>query len=95
MAANERMTKAQLLELIQNKEQEITTLKAEIQAFEKWERYNDITEEITSVYKRFHGNFTREESLELTLALINTNQVPARIPYVRTGYGHPVYPSYR
>lgn len=89
MAANMKMTKAELMEVIKNKEQEINTLKGEIQAIEKYERYNDIVDEVASVYNRFRDNeFTREESMEFTLALINSGNIPARVPV------RPSYPSY-
>lgn len=86
MAANTSKTKAELLELIQQKEQEIVTLKNDIQALEKCKRYEDITDEVTDVYKKFRDKeFTREESMDLVVSLINNGQIPARIP-VRVEY---------
>lgn len=79
MAANTSKTKAELLELIQQKEQEITTLQNDIRALEKCKRYEDITDEVTDVYKKFRDKqFTREESMDLVVSLINNGQIPAR-----------------
>ena len=86
MAAYTSKTKAELLEVIKNKEQEIATLESDIQALEKCKRYEDITDEVTDVYKKFRDKeFTREESMDLVVSLINIGQIPARVP-VRVSY---------
>lgn len=87
MAANMKMTKAELMEVIKNKEQEINNLKDEIQAIEKYERYDNIADEVTSVYSRFRDrHFTSTESVDMVLALINSGNIPARVPVRHVGY---------
>lgn len=85
MARLEGKTKAELIELIQLKDQEIGKLNEEIRALEKCRRYEDITDEIKDVYNRFRDkDFTREEAFDLTNALIRQGHIPD--PIRRVGY---------
>lgn len=89
MAANTNKTKTQLLELIEQKEQEIRSLNEEIRSLEKCKRYEDITDEIKDVYDKLRNKeFKHEDCMDLTLALINTAQIPARVPVRRVSYNN-------
>ena len=91
MAANTSKTKAQLLELIEKKEQEIRSLNDEIRSLEKCKRYEDITDEIKDVYDKFlDKGFADDECMTLIVALINEGQIPARMPARRV-----TYPNYQ
>lgn len=85
MSRLEGKTKAELIELIQLKDQEISKLNEEIRALETCKRYEDITDEIKDVYTKFRvKDFTREEAFDLTNALICQGHIPA--PIRRFGY---------
>lgn len=85
MARLEGKTKAELVEIILLKNQEISKLNEEICALERCKRYEDITDEIKDVYDKFRDkDFTREEAFDLTNALICQGQIPA--PIRRVGY---------
>lgn len=85
MAALSGKTKAELLEIIREKERELVSLNEELRSLEKCKRYNDIADELKDVIDKFCDNdFTRDEAFELLCELIRVGQIPA--PIRRVGY---------
>jgi hypothetical protein len=79
-------TKAQLIEIIQQKEDEIIELKDDLRKLEKCEIYDDITDEIKAVYDKLVAKgFADTEALEITQTMISVNKIPYNA-YNRVSY---------
>lgn len=93
MALLENKTKAQLIELIQQKENEILDLKDELRELKKCKKYENITDEIKDVHdKLIDRGFTDAAANDIVMTMISAQQIPAR-PTFPTRYGQ--YVSYR
>lgn len=69
-------TKAELVEIIKQKENEIIDLKNDLRVLEKCERYDDITDEIRSVFsKLIDKGFKSNEALELVQTMIASGEI--------------------
>lgn len=78
-------TKAELLEIITQKEQEILDLKEDLRQLEKCKMYEDLTDEIRDVYEKLTSKgFKSSEALDITQTMISSGQLPPR--YTRIGY---------
>ena len=80
-------TKAQLIEIIQQKENEIIDLKEDLRKLEKCEMYDDITDEIKAVYDKLVAKgFAGAEALEITQTMIYSNKIPVNVYGSRVSY---------
>lgn len=72
-------TKAQLVEIIQEKENEILDLKDELRLLEKCKKYDEITDEIKDVYdKLIAKGFKHADAMDIVQTMISAQQIPAR-----------------
>ena len=72
-------TKAELLEIIAQKENEILDLKEDLRKLEKCKRYEDITDEIKDVYDKLNSKgFKTNESLEIVQTMLMSGHMPSR-----------------
>lgn len=80
--------KAELVEIIKNKEDEILELKEELRLLEKCKKYEDITDEIKDVCDKLSAKgFTYEESLTFAHTMLSSGLIPAKTQYpYRGGY---------
>ncbi len=83
-------TKAQLIEIIQEKENEILNLKEDLRLLEKCKKYDDLTDEIKDVYDRLTSKgFKSQEALDIVNTMIYAGQIRTetarypRVSYVR------------
>ena len=60
-------TKNELLEEIEQKNEEIEVLKADIEKLEKYRKYDEMADEIKAINDSFvHSGFTEQQEFELT-----------------------------
>lgn len=72
-------TKAELLEIIKQKEDEILDLKDDLRTLEKCTLYENITDEIRDVYDKLCiKGFDSSASLEIVQTMIASGQIPVR-----------------
>lgn len=72
-------TKAELLEIIKEKENEILDLKDDLRALEKCIKYENITDEIKDVYDKLCcRGFAGNDALDIVQTMIASGQIPAR-----------------
>lgn len=84
----EKKTKAELLEIIKDKETEILDLKEELRQLEKCEKYENITDEIRGAYDMLtNKGFTEAAALELVETMLTSGNIPARTT-PRFGYAY-------
>lgn len=78
MALNNK-TKAELLEIINHKENEILDLKEELRQLEKCKKYEDAADEIKGMYDNLvNKGFNEGESLDLVHTMITAGYIPDR-----------------
>jgi flagellar motility protein MotE (MotC chaperone) len=79
-------TKAQLVEIIEEKEKEILDLKEDLRLLEKCEKYDDLTDEIKGVFDKLRNkDFSREESLNIVETMLASGHIPPN-QYYRAPY---------
>ena len=84
MSNFERLTKKELVEIIEKKENEILDLKEALRQLEKCQKYDDLTDEIRAVYMKLEDRgFEDAEALEIVQTLIYAGNIPDKS---RTGY---------
>ena len=67
------LTKSELIEMIETKEQEIVNLKEDIARLDKYSKYDEGANEIYAVYKSFkNAGFEDGEAYELCKLMIQT-----------------------
>ena len=89
----ENMTKKELLEVIDNKEEELGTLRERLVSVEELETYNDIADKVKGMYdKLVDKGFKSTEAIEIVETMISSGIINERRPIV----SYPVrYPHYR
>ena len=79
----ENMTKKELLEVIDNKEEEIGTLKERLASIEELEIYNDIADKVKGMYdKLVNKGFKNSEAIEIIETMISSGIINERRPPV-------------
>lgn len=69
-------TKAELLEIIKQKENDILDLKEDLRQLEKCRKYDDVTDEIKDVYdKLMKRSFKSSEALEIVKTMITVGDI--------------------
>ncbi len=67
-------TKNELLEEIENKNEELKNLKAEVEKLEKYKKYDDCANEARAVYISFiNSGFSEEQSFEILKIMLNNS----------------------
>ena len=80
-------TKAELIEIIKHKEDEILDLKDDLRQLEKCQKYDDITDEIRDVHgKLMEKGFSNVEALEITEVMISAGVIRKEPGVYRGGY---------
>lgn len=70
----ERKTKAELMELIDQKNEEIVELKEEVNKLEKYKQYDDMADEVKAIHDSFiHAGFTENQAFILLGQFINAS----------------------
>ena len=89
----ENMTKKELLEVINNKEEELGTLRERLASVEELEAYNDIADKVKGMYdKLVDKGFKSTEAIEIVETMISSGIINERRPTI----SYPVrYPHYR
>lgn len=71
-------TKAELMEIIAQKENEIIDLKEDLRQLEKCEKYDDLTDEIRGVFDKLGAKgFTGDAALDLVKTMLMSGNIPA------------------
>ena len=79
----ENMTKKELLEVIDNKEEEIGTLRERLASIEELEIYNDIADKVKGMYdKLVDKGFKSTEAIEIVETMISSGIINERRPSV-------------
>ena len=79
----ENMTKKELLEVIDNKEEELGTLRERLASVEELETYNDIADKVKGMYdKLVDKGFKSTEAIEIVETLISSGIINERRPSV-------------
>ena len=79
----ENMTKKELLEVIDNKEEELGTLRERLASVEKLETYNDIADKVKGMYDKLVGKgFKSTEAIEIVETMISSGIINERRPSV-------------
>ena len=79
----ENMTKKELLEVIDNKEEELGTLRERLASVEELETYNDIADKIKGMYdKLVDKGFKSTEAIEIVETMISSGIINERRPSV-------------
>ena len=88
----ENMTKKELLEVIDNKEEELGTLRERLASVEELETYNDIADKVKGMYdKLVDKGFKSTEAIEIVETMISSGIINER----RTSVSYPGrYSSY-
>ena len=77
------MTKKELLEVIDNKEEEIGTLRERLASVEELEAYNDIADKVKGMYdKLVDKGFKSTEAIEIVETMISSGIINERRPSV-------------
>ena len=75
-------TKADLVEIIKQKEDEILELKGELRELEKCQRYEDISDEIRDMYiKLVNKGFANDAALSIVNTMISSRELPVKSIY--------------
>lgn len=65
-------TKKELLEEIEQKNEELKSLKSEVKKLENYRKYDDCANEIRTVYQSFvNSGFTEEQAFEILTITLN------------------------
>ena len=79
----ENMTKKELLEVIDNKEEELGTLREQLASVEELEAYNDIADKVKGMYdKLVDKGFKSTEAIEIVETMISSGIINERRPPV-------------
>ena len=79
----ENMTKKELLEVIDNKEEEIGTLRERLASIEELEIYSDIADKVKGMYdKLVDKGFKSTEAIEIVETMISSGIINERRPSV-------------
>ena len=79
----ENMTKKELLEVIDNKEEELGTLRERLVSVEELETYNDIADKVKGMYdKLVDKGFKSTEAIEIVETMISSGIINERRPSV-------------
>ena len=79
----ENMTKKELLEVIDNKEEELGTLRERLASVEELETYNDIADKVKGMYdKLVDKGFKSAEAIEIVETMISSGIINERRPSV-------------
>ena len=79
----ENMTKKELLEVIDNKEKELGTLRERLASVEELEAYNDIADKVKGMYdKLVDKGFKSTEAIEIVETMISSGIINERRPSV-------------
>lgn len=79
----ENMTKKELLEVIDNKEEELGTLRERLASVEELEVYNDIADKVKGMYdKLVNKGFKNSEAIEIVETMISSGIINERRPSV-------------
>ena len=79
----ENMTKKELLEVIDNKEEELGTLRERLASVEELETYNDIVDKVKGMYdKLVDKGFKSTEAIEIVETMISSGIINERRPSV-------------
>ena len=79
----ENMTKKELLEVINNKEEELGTLRERLASVEELEIYNDIADKVKGMYdKLVDKGFKSAEAIEIVETMISSGIINERRPSV-------------
>ena len=85
----ENMTKKELLEVIDNKEEELGTLRERLASVEELEVYNDVADKVKGMYdKLVNKGFKSTEAIEIVETMISSGIINERRPY---GYPYSYY----
>ena len=77
------MTKKELLEVIDNKEEEIGTLRERLASIEELEIYNDIADKVKGMYdKLVNKGFKNSEAIDIVETMISSGIINERRPPV-------------
>ena len=79
----ENMTKKELLEVIDNKEEELDTLRERLASVEELEAYNDIADKVKGMYdKLVDKGFKSTEAIDIVETMISSGIINERRPSV-------------
>ena len=79
----ENMTKKELLEVIDSKEEELGTLRERLASVEELETYNDIADKVKGMYdKLVDKGFKSTEAIEIVETMISSGIINERRPSV-------------
>ena len=79
----ENMTKKELLEVIDNKEEELGTLRERLASIEELKIYNDIADKVKGMYdKLVDKGFKSTEAIEIVETMISSGIINERRPSV-------------
>ena len=79
----ENMTKKELLEVIDNKAEELGTLRERLVSVEELETYNDIADKVKGMYdKLVDKGFKSTEAIEIVETMISSGIINERRPSV-------------
>ena len=79
----ENMTKKELLEVIDNKEEELGTLRERLASVEELEVYNDVADKVKGMYdKLVDKGFKSAEAIEIVETMISSGIINERRPSV-------------
>ena len=79
----ENMTKKELLEVIDNKEEELGTLRERLASVEELEAYNDIADKVKGMYDNLvDKGFKSTEAIEIVETMISSGIINERRPSV-------------
>ena len=79
----ENMTKKELLEVIDNKEEELGTIRERLASVEELETYNDIADKVKGMYdKLVDKGFKSTEAIEIVETMISSGIINERRPSV-------------
>ena len=79
----ENMTKKELLEVIDNKEEELGTLRERLTSVEELETYNDIADKVKGMYdKLVDKGFKSTEAIDIVETMISSGIINERRPSV-------------
>ena len=79
----ENMTKKELLEVIDNKEEELGTLRERLASVEELEVYNDVADKVKGMYdKLVDKGFKSVEAIEIVETMISSGIINERRPPV-------------
>ena len=89
-------TKAQLIEIIEAKENELLDLREDLRQLEKCKKYEDAADEIRSMYENLmERGFDDEAALKIVRTMIESNHLPERRYGSRSSVSYQSYRDHR